>query len=575
VVAAAVNETAAGYDGRMPSAGASTTRWRQLTLAILIAAAVLIPRGIIIARAHGPTFDENYHLYRGLLFLRGDWSTLHEIRLTDNPLLGEALLSVPAYLNGEHIGDPFHASAWSSDVPPPDKFCYVLPDRIRIETAIWKSVLFAPALGVIFVWIRSIYSLQSAWLALTLVLIEPTLAAMIPVLTPDSLAVEAIVIGLWAVWRYIENPTIWRQVGAASAVAAALLMKSNGLILPMVAVLLAAVHWLVRDRHDVLQKCKSFCVAAMLTICFAWILLRADVSVPFKLSDRPIFHHGILSKGIPGGMYVESLWDAIIEERAGHDSLLLGQTSQFGWWYYFPAVATFKVPIGFGVLGVLAIMSLGRIKPRYEELPLAISAAAWGGAGMMQHIDIGFRHCLPAEVFLIMLGARVLAQPGWIRGAVAWVAVGAAAIDVALWTPDYLSYLNFPRQTPWLDISDSNLDWGQGIKEVRRWIEAHPDDGHPIYLLYFGPRNQNLFQQLGRRLAQYKINGGNWISRPEGCLNPVAGVLPDHGILIVSAVEMSGLYQGYGPASSLARHRPDDTIGHCLLVYDLDRLASK
>jgi len=116
---------------------------RQLAMATLIAAAVLISRGILIAHDHGPTVDENYHLYRGLLFLRQDWPHIYDARWNDPPL-GEALLAIPAWLNGVRMSNPIYASAWSRDVPPLAKYCYVMPDSVRIETAIWKSILFLP-----------------------------------------------------------------------------------------------------------------------------------------------------------------------------------------------------------------------------------------------------------------------------------------------------------------------------------------------------------------------------------------------------------------------------------------------
>jgi hypothetical protein len=546
-------------------------RW-QLVLAILLAAVILISRGILIARDHGPTFDENYHLYRGLLFLNGDWTTLRRIQLNDPPL-GAALVAFPAWLNGQRMTDPLHAIAWSSDVPPLDKFCFVLPDRIRVETAIWKSLLFLIAIGVTFAWVESVYSVWSAWLAIAMLLVEPTLAAMIPIPTPDSLAAEGIVIALWAWWRFIKRPTLSRQIVAALALAIAFLLKPNGPIVAIIATILAGVHWLWRDKRDLLVRLKSFSIAGGLTALFVWLLLLGDISVPYKLSDREIFRSEIFSKGIPAGMYVESVWDAVLQEHAGQDTYCLGLSGKSGWWWYFPIIATYKVPIGIGVIATLAIATIAIVKPRYEELPLAMGAAVLSGSTMMQHIDIGFRHFLPAEFFLIMLASRVLATPGVVRATISWLALAATTIDVALWTPDYLSYVNFPRRAPWLAINDSNLDWGQGLKEVRQWIDAHPDDHRPIYLIYFGPMDQNLFNQLGPRLAQYVVVTGRWIARDKGSAHLDRNQLPDHGILIVSAVEMSSLYHPSDALAALRSRRPDSVIGHCLLVFDMDRPA--
>jgi 4-amino-4-deoxy-L-arabinose transferase-like glycosyltransferase len=41
---------------------------RHLWLALLLAAAVLLPRAILIANAHSETYDDEYHLFRGARF---------------------------------------------------------------------------------------------------------------------------------------------------------------------------------------------------------------------------------------------------------------------------------------------------------------------------------------------------------------------------------------------------------------------------------------------------------------------------------------------------------------------------
>ena len=47
----------------------STMRFdRHLWLAVLLAAAVLLPRAILIANAHSECYDDEYHLFRGARF---------------------------------------------------------------------------------------------------------------------------------------------------------------------------------------------------------------------------------------------------------------------------------------------------------------------------------------------------------------------------------------------------------------------------------------------------------------------------------------------------------------------------
>jgi hypothetical protein len=117
--------------------------------------------------------------------------------------------------------------------------------------------------------------------------------------------------------------------------------------------------------------------------------------------------------------------------------------------------------------------------------------------------------------------------------------------------------MNFPRHKPYLAISDSNVDWGQALKQARAWIDARPRDGRTIYLRYFGFYSGNLRYYLGDRAVVL-----------EETAPP-----PTHGLLIISPVIEAGLYDDRNAYVGLQRLEPDAVIGHSLLVYDLDRLG--
>jgi hypothetical protein len=107
-----------------------------------------------------------------------------------------------------------------------------------------------------------------------------------------------------------------------------------------------------------------------------------------------------------------------------------------------------------------------------------------------------------------------------------------------------------------MDISDSNVDWGQGLKQARDWIDRHPQPpGRPIYLLYFGDRNSP------RRVQHYL---GDRVT----LLEPRAP-LPDRGLLIASPVWVAGPFDIGDRYAALRDRTPSDAIGRTLLVYDL------
>src|SRR5947208_727733 len=71
---------------------------RPLLYALLLAVAVLVPRAILIREVHSEASDDDYHLVRGLEFLRGDAGLVHH-ELNDPPL-GEAIAALPLWMMG-------------------------------------------------------------------------------------------------------------------------------------------------------------------------------------------------------------------------------------------------------------------------------------------------------------------------------------------------------------------------------------------------------------------------------------------------------------------------------------------
>ena len=551
----------------------------QTALSILITAVVLISRAILIVHAHSPTRDENAHLYRGLLILRHDSALIHSpSTVWNDPPLGETLLAIPAYLNGAQLADPLAGRDMSRPVPTPLKYQYVMSDTIRYETGIWVSLLLLPGFAVIFCWVRSVYSAASAWLTLALLLVEPTLAAHAPLLTLDVLGMDAIVIACWLAWRYFESPNLSRLALVSVATAVALAVKNTALVLPAVLGIYAVIQWIIfplKQGRPVEWRghLRDVIVFALTAAVALWVFTIFDFSRPDVAPHRfanPVLE--FLDKlPLPAGLYLRAVVSGIGHARSGHSAILLGQLSTTGWWYYFPVVATYKIPFGMAVVLVIGLASLTWVKPRYAELPILIPALVWTLSLMRQHIDIGFRHFLTPEVFWIMLVSRCVVVRRPVVSTLVWTATALAGFEVALFTPDYLSYVNFPRRQVWLQINDSNIDWGQGNKELRRWIDGLPDDGKPIYVGYFGPMNQDLFPILGPRLTQYVMNGGTWISRTPGTSMTDTG-LPSHGILIVSPILVTAQYDPVQRFACLRHIPPKEIIGHSLLVYDLDEL---
>ena len=92
-----------------------------------------------------------------------------------------------------------------------------------------------------------------------------------------------------------------------------------------------------------------------------------------------------------------------------------------------------------------------------------------------------------------------------------WVLVcliGIAAVETAAVHPDYLSYFNVAAGGPGNGekfAADSNLDWGQDVLRMSKWIKNNAAD-RPYAARLSGQRNKPLLAELG-------LNPGRWRRR--------------------------------------------------------------
>lgn len=266
------------------------------------------------------------------------------------------------------------------------------------------------------------------------------------------------------------------------------------------------------------------------------------------------------------------------ELKSGHLTYLLGEVGAAGSWYYFPLAFLLKTP-----LPALLLASAGfrGFDPRRSEadrerfLYLLAPAGAWLLMGVVSSTQLGIRHILPVYPLLCVwsgLAAAGLWTPGRLlpRGAVcllyAWLAAGTL-----LAFPGYISYFNEAAggaRGGHRYFLDSNLDWGQGLKELGDYVKEQ-GAGH-IYLSYFGCADPHAY---GIKYAPVLMTA---------CAKLPGDGLPPEGqkkkLLAVSVTNRFGLY--YTPStlfSWLDGREPVKRIRDSIWVYDVsgDRQALK
>jgi hypothetical protein len=185
--------------------------------------------------------------------------------------------------------------------------------------------------------------------------------------------------------------------------------------------------------------------------------------------------------------------------QRGAPAFLMGQHSAMGWWYYFLVAFAIKTPLPTLVLAAAVlwvalfrhgarVTSHGRAGVERSEYVLYVPIAAFFASAVFGSLNIGYRHILPVLPFLFVGVSQVAtwARRRWVQVALValglWYALGSARIY-----PHYLAYFNEIVGGPdngYKYLVDSNLDWGQDLKNLKAYMDAHAISA--VHLAYFG-----------------------------------------------------------------------------------------
>ena len=128
--------------------------------------------------------------------------------------------------------------------------------------------------------------------------------------------------------------------------------------------------------------------------------------------------------------------------------------------------------------------------------------------------------------------------------------------EVARIAPHYLAFFNTvsggPEKGPEY-LLDSNIDWGQDLKNLRRWLDQH---GYKkVCLSYFGQADR-VYYGFGPTEPPFGAEVRSW------------GVYPDC-VVAASVTPLHGLYTKPEWLAWLLPMTPTARIGYSIYVYDL------
>lgn len=425
------------------------------------------------------------------------------------------------------------------------------------------------ALALVWRWGRRLYGTGGAAIAAAAFALDPNVIAHARLITPDMTLAATTLLALFALARVGETPTTARRIALGGALALVFLSKFTALLL--VPILLAThlgVAWrcAADDRGAAVRRACGDAAAGL-------AVAAAIVWAAYGFSVGPVTL-GTWTLTLPAPAYASGAAYQWAQSQQPHAFFLLGDRSSDGWWYFYAVVLAGKVPL---VLLFLLGLGVGVGTPRdaaarRDELYLWIPGVVLlGYLSFFNTIHNGFRYLLPVWLPLFVLLGRLgpwLAGPRLRQALVVVPMAALAATTLHAW-PDYLAYCNALVGGPgqgYRVFSDSNLDWGQDLEALKRWMDAAGVDR--VQLAYFGTADP----------AHWGIDYVP-LPSPVSALPPLPA--PPEGTPAPRWVALSAYqYQGvaFGEQNPYARFhafRPNARAGHSILLFDLENLQPR
>jgi hypothetical protein len=573
--------------------------------------ALVVQCGLTL-RDKSVTYDEPFYIGAGYAYLtRGRFELNRE-----HPPLMKYLIGLPMLFQNcrpvEEFADwpqaPEHRMAFGRDVIFANR---VDPDRLLFWARI-PTVVLSVALGLgVWLWTRRLYGPLAAGAALLLYSCCPNIIAHSSLATLDLGITAGTFLACFALWRFYTQPNWQRGLVAGLALAAALLLKYSAIVFAGL-VPLFAFGALLRHRVRYVTPDASMPGQRPVGPAFQPVMdgvaskrpagkpvpqskaspprsagRRGRNADPAPAAVSPLLRLAAATLGVllvaavvvtvAYGLsrfglaeYVAGFKLGVLERekltRSGYQSFLWGHYSADGFRLYHLAAFLIKTPIPVLVLTAATIVRLVRTGKRrgFDELFLAAPVVAFLVLTVPIQQNFGLRNILPIYPFLFVLGGGTLAW-AWSWRPVKVVApllAGWSIVAAARTCPDYLAYFNELIGGPARGIyylDDSNLDWGQDLKPLARYVREH--NVHPLRLRFFGRRYwlEPAAKYYGLEYAEMDLT--TEIARPQpGWYAISAHLLQRPKLLSNSTVRFDWL----------DRFQPAAVIGHSIYLYHFD-----
>ncbi len=396
----------------------------------------------------------------------------------------------------------------------------------------------------VYFYSRKIFGTAGGLLSLMFYILCPEILAHAGFATSDMAATMSFTLALICIWNVLNKITVRNIIFSSMALGLLFVSKFSAfIIIPVYLVLI-----LIRLRNGKQAECVIFSrritndtqtkqflsysavllVNLIFIVFFIWMCygfkfsilndpeksdtIVLDNVIQYKLKSAGASGDALLSirkiKLLPEA-YIYGL-ALVLKDSSARNSFLNGELSTRGWWYFFIYSFMVKTPLPLLLIFAISLYSLFRARILSNDklhmlTPFLVFILIYFLFAISSRMNIGNRHLLPIYpcIFIICGSSYLLLRAKPTIGIltaflIAWFAAESYEIR-----PHYLAYFNQLAGGPkngYKHLSDSSLDWGQDLKELREWIDGNNQKNENVYLSYFGTAQISHYMQKYKQL---------------------------------------------------------------------------
>lgn len=576
---------------------ASKNKKWLVPILVMILLGIMAVTMFLTAKGDSGTTDEVAHIPAGY-----SYDKKQDYRLNpEHPPFGKALAGLPLLFLG--LKGPFDDWSWEAANQWETGWNLLYEqgnnaDQILIYSRI-PMIFLTLVLGlIIFFWVRSLYGNKIALVILTLFSFSPNFIAHGHLVTTDISAAIGFTVGVWSFVNFLNKKNTGSLIIAGAMFGLAQVLKfSCFLLIPILFLILVAKVYLERKDEPWLRNFLVLVGKGALILVIGLVVIWI-VYTPFVWNMNPEVEHKVIEENMnpwdartqpfrdfihhfegnrltrPIGHYMLGLFYIFGRTAGGNATYIIGHFSDKGISWYFPVAWLIKVPLAITFLMIYGIVLLITRGLRGKEdvwrlwyffIPFAI----YWAVTLQGSLNIGIRHLLPTMPFVYLFIARtiypifnneVFEKPAF-RSAVPKFAVLILIIWYVLSSifsyPSYLAYFNeLTWGKPKHDfLVDSNLDWGQDLKRLTKYVEEHPEINN-LKIDYFGGGVPSYYIPKEKLIDWHSDQG------------------PATGWFAISSTffqfsKMFGVMEGKWDYSWLESFEPVENFGGSILLYNI------